>query len=119
MIEDHGIGKPELVQERAGDDCKNAFKVNLRYKEGVNGEGIWAVGCTDADNAKQQDDASKGESFFVYLLNDPVHPGLKWGSKIECVTNGDSRPYSRGIADEAAASYETQVEKLRKHVPRN
>lgn len=98
MIVDHGTITEEEVYKLAGERSQNCIKVNIRYEEGMNGEGIWAVCCTPEDRALWADDKSHGKSFFVYIMNDPICPDIKFRSKVECLTNGGQRPYSKEIS---------------------
>jgi hypothetical protein len=97
MIIDHGQATEAVVMQAAGPNFSKASKVNLRYEEGENGEGIWAAPCTDADRAVYEG-PTVGASFFVHLLNAPLNSDVRWGSKVECLTNGELRPYSKEIA---------------------
>jgi hypothetical protein len=72
-------------------------KVNLRYEEGENGEGIWALPCAEEDTTLAWGD-SKGEVFYVYLCNDPICTDVKYGSKVACLTNGVKRAYSQELS---------------------
>ena len=99
-MRDMGIGDKEEILRLAGADMHNSIKVNLRYEPGQNGEGVWAVPCSEADDAVYANDNTEERVFYVYLLNDPICPGLQWGSKLACYTNGQNRPYSVDIADD-------------------
>lgn len=82
------------------------IKVNLRYEQGVNGEGIWALPCTEEDLRRARDDKSLDEDIFVWLCNDPVCKDVLFGSKVRCLSNGRQRPFSAEIASpEAREAY--------------
>jgi hypothetical protein len=81
-------------------DCQKKYgiiKINLSSStKGTNGEGIWAVPCTQDDSKIYTQDFSFSEKFNVYICNKPVTwGGLKWGDKITATTNYDSRPFAR------------------------
>lgn len=106
MIKEHGIGSEEEIE--AAGAVSGLVKVNLRYIPGENGEGIWAVPCTEPDKATYSE-TTIGNSFFVYLMNTPICQSLHLGSKIECLTNGHKRPYSKEIADKSESDYYESV----------
>jgi hypothetical protein len=72
------------------------IKVNLPDKVGsTNGEGIWAVPCTEQDAKLARDDASKGNMISVWAANGSYYyPDITVGSKVQCLTNGSDRPYA-------------------------
>lgn len=113
MIIDHG-GLQEAEMFKVSEErAKHLCKVNLRYKDGENGEGIWAIPCTEADVALYEGDTI-GQTFYVWLCNDPICPDVRYGSKVACLTNGGSRPYSLELSSpKGLVKYEAAINKLR------
>ena len=86
--------------EKTIEECVSKFehlKVNLtRDETSTNGEGCWAVPCTQEDKDIYGDESKSGQKFNVYLCNQPFSwHGKNWGDKIVAVTGGASRPYAR------------------------
>jgi hypothetical protein len=106
MIKDHG-GLSEQEMFEAMEARRNELcKVNLRYEDGENGEGIWALPCAKEDETLAWGD-SKGGVFYVYLCNEPICVDVVFGSKVACLTNGTNRPYSQELSSpEGKAAYQ-------------
>lgn len=111
MIKVHESLEKEELLEQSEQRRPTLRKANLRYEEGENGEGIWVLPCTPADVALMDDDTSVGESVYAWLCNNPLCPDVQYGSKVEFVSNGKKRPYSREIAS-SAEQYDAMKERL-------
>jgi hypothetical protein len=99
MIQVHGKATDEELDGKNCVGWNAPVKVNIRYKEHTtNGEGIWARACTEED-AKTYGSSKAGLEFFVFLLNNPICPDVKYGDKIKCRTTGkDTRPISAEVS---------------------
>ena len=85
----------QIAQEEYILNEENYLKFNLpdsaaKFESG-NGDGVWGVPLTDADNAIYKG-TEKGVQFKVILLNGAFTYPLAWGSIITVETRGDSRP---------------------------
>lgn len=74
----------------------NYFKLNLppsfdEYRSG-NGEGIWAVAASAADNKLARGN-SEDKQFEAYLCNySTYYPHMSFGTRVLCETRGEYRP---------------------------
>jgi hypothetical protein len=112
MITDHGGLAKEAMLVEEKRRRHELFKVNLRYEEGENGEGIWALPCTDEDSALWRGETS-GQVLYVWLCNDPICKDVLYGSKVACLTNGTKRPYSQELSSpEGREAYARVIDDL-------
>ena len=70
-------------------------KVNLtKSNKGPNGEGLWAVCCSQEDQDIHDDEYNMGAQFNVYLCNQPITWDANFGDKVIAINNGSLRAHA-------------------------